>query len=402
MMFRILSVTFAAAVALLGVASAAPAPASLAPAYDGFGLRLFDSLAASGKEANVFVSPTSIAIALAMTANAAQGSTRAAILKTLGVSDTSIGSFNAANAALMKELQNPGNGMVLSIANALWLNQRLSLEPQFVKTGHDVYDATAKPVAFGNPSAAEAINAWVKAHTNGLIPQIVDSTDASDAAILTNAVALKAKWDVPFEKADTRSMPFTTNTGASMNVSMMQRNGSFAYADSAKWQIVRLPYKGDRFAMYVLLPHPGTSLASLLSQLDANAFDAAIGAAKPQYMHLGLPRFVASYSTQLNAPLKAMGMGNAFEPGSADFGGLVPPPERASISSVNHRAFVRVDEEGTEAAAATSVGIRLAAMPMAPAVKMVVDRPFFMAIRDDTTKQLLFIGAIGHPEPVSQ
>jgi serpin B len=400
MVRRLLSALFAAAL-LTGIASgvnATPAGPDLAPAYNGFGFDLFAQLAKESDRQNVFFSPTSVAVALAIVANGGAGTTRESMLQVLGTKDASIAGFNNSNQTLMSELNNPGNDLAFSIANALWLNQRFKLLPSFVTTSHDVFSAEAQDLPFGDPSAAKTINDWVDKHTRGLIPEIIDQTRADDILVVTNAIAMKAKWLQEFEKSDTHDAPFETSSGGHITVSMMSHDGTYAYADENGWQVARLPYRGDRFAMYVLLPHKGVALHDALKTFDGAAFDRAIAGLHQQEIIFAMPRYTATYKAELNRPLVQLGMGDAFEAGTADFSNLIPPPQAAYISVVLHRAFVKVDEEGTEAAAATAVAIRTLAVRMPPETKMIVDRPFLMAIRDDKTKQILFLGAIYKPE----
>lgn len=389
------------ALGTIPLACAASAGPDLSQAYNGFGFSLFINLAQGNAGKNTFISPTSIALALAIAANGAGGGTRDAMLKTLGAPGTSIDGFDTSNRALMAELTHPGSDLQFSIANALWLNNRFALLPTFVTTSRDVFSATAQDLPFGNASAAKTINDWVDRHTNGRIPEIVDSTDPNDVLVITNAIAMKAKWIVAFEKSDTHDAPFETAAGGHVTVSMMSHSGTYAYADTGGWQVARLPYRGDRFAMYVLLPHKGTALSDALQAFDRAAFERVISGLTDQRIAFAMPRYTATFKAQLNEPLEHLGMSQAFDPGTADFGNLVAPPQRAYISLVVHRAFVRVDEEGTEAAAATAVGMRATAIMMPPQTRMLVDRPFLMAIRDDKTKQILFLGAIFDPEKVT-
>ncbi|HKE37860.1 MAG TPA: serpin family protein [Candidatus Baltobacteraceae bacterium] len=395
-MHRLWALAFA--LGIVPIACGASAGPDLSQAYDGFGLRLFSMLSAENAGKNTFVSPTSIALALAIVTGGAAGSTRTSMLKTLGVPDASVEGFNASNKALVAELSNPGSDLHFTITNALWLNKQFSIVPAFVTTSRDVFAATAQDLPFGEASAAKTINDWVDTHTNGRIPEIVDSTNPDDVMVVTNAIAMKAKWLTEFEKSDTHDAQFETGSGGHVTASMMTHNGSFAYADKGGWQVARLPYRGDRFAMYVLLPHKGTALHDALHAFDSAAFDGAISGLSEQYIAFSMPRYTATYKAELNAPLSTLGMSVAFEPGSADFSKLVEPPQHAFISLVVHRAFVRVDEEGTEAAAATAVTMRALAIRQPPETRMIVDRPFLMAIRDDRTKQILFLGAIYHPE----
>jgi serpin B len=389
--------TFLFALTILPIACAASAGPDLSQSYNGFGFKLFTRLAQDNSGKNTFISPTSIALALAITANGAGGSTRASMLRTLGAPGAAIGGFDASNKALMTELTNPGSDLQFTLANALWLNKRFSLVQAFVTTSHEVFSATAQDLPFGDASAAQTINDWVNKATNGRIPEIVDSTHADDLLVITNAIAMKAKWLAPFEKEATHDAPFDTGT-RHVTVSMMSSNGGFAYADTGDWQVARLPYRGDRFAMYVLLPHKGTALRDALRSLDGPAFDRLISGLTEQRIVFAMPRYTATFKAELNAPLARLGMAQAFDPGRADLSNMVEPTQRAYISLVIHRAFVRVDEEGTQAAAATAVTMRTTAIMMPPEKRVIVDRPFLMAIRDDQTKQTLFLGAIYDPE----
>lgn len=392
----------AVALSLFGATGSSPSPANgagISTGYAHFGFALLDQLAGESPSDNVFVSPASVAIALAMAANGAGGSTRAAILKTLSAGDASIAAFDAANASLITDLRNPGSDIQFSVANAMWLNKSIAVEPSFVSVNKDVFHATAETVPMGDPQAAETINAWVKANTMGLIPSIVDSTKAADVAILTNAIAMKAKWYESFKKNATHDAPFHAAGGTQTTVSMMTKSGTIAYADRDGFQVARLPYCcSNRFAMYVFLPHEGTALHAAMKTLDAAEFDATLAALQDRPLLFEMPRYKAEFQATLNEPLEKLGMGVAFS-NAADFSNLVAPPGKAAISQVNHRVFVKVDEEGTEAAAATSVAITLMAVHAGPPpTQMIVDRPFLMAIRDDQTKQILFLGAILNPK----
>lgn len=386
------------AVGLVAATGPKAGASELWQAYNAFGFSLFTNLAQANTGKNTFMSPTSVSLALAIAANGAAGTTRASMLKTLGSPGVSPVEFDASNKALMAELANPGSDVQFTIANALWLNSRFSLVPAFVTTSRDVFSATAQDVPFGDPSAAKTINDWVDKTTNGRIPEIVDSTSPDDVLVITNAVAMKAKWLVPFQKDDTHEAPFETGTGGRVTVAMMSHDGAYAYSDAGGWQVARLPYRGDRFAMYVLLPRKGTALPDALRAFDRTAFDRLISGLKEREIVFAMPRYVATFKAELNEPLEHLGMSQAFDPAAADFSNLVAPPQRAYISVVVHRAFVRVDEEGTEAAAATAIGMRATAIVMPPQTRMIVDRPFLMAIRDDKTKQTLFLGAIYDPE----
>lgn len=374
----------AGALALLG-ASAPPAN------YNAFGVSILRRLAASSPQTNVFISPESIGMALSMAADGAAGSTRSAIDATLQLSQQQRA---AANAALTQSLKTNHDATV-GIANAVWFRQDLPPRDAYVKLLHDDYGAQAQALHFGDPSAAEAINAWTKEHTLGLIDKLVDSTQNSDFLYLTNALAFKAKWTVPFQKSSTHSAPFTDASGKKHDVDMMSRTGSFSTIDTPQYRALRLPYGSGGYAAYILLP--ARSLDTMLSHLQAADFDRIAHGVSNAEVGVSIPRFTARYDASLVPALRAMGMSVAFGDG-ADFSGMHLPPPRLAISQVRHSTYVRVDEDGTTAAAATSVGIVTLAMRI-PAKTFVVDRPFVFAIRDERTGSLLFAGAIRSISP---
>jgi serine protease inhibitor len=368
--------------------------------YNVFGFHLFAQLLGKGGD-NVFMSPASVAFALAIAANGAGGSTRGAILGALGHPNASIAAFNVENRQLITGLSASASGVQFSLANAVWLNPAFPLRPQFVSTASGVFGATARNLNFGDPSAAATINDWVKQHTNGRIPKIVESTDVRDVSVITNAIAMKAKWVTPFKKSETRDGPFTTAEEKQITVSMMHEEANLSYAQIGDWQIARLPYSGNHLSMYVFLPREGVPLTTALQKLDDGTFETAIAKLGEQQVALTMPRFTATYEARLNQALSNLGMAQAFGP-QADFSNLTESEQRAYISSVLHKAFVRVDEEGTEAAAATAVTIQALAVHIAPPpIQMIVDRPFLMVIRDDTTREILFLGAIYDPKTAS-
>jgi serine protease inhibitor len=233
----------------------------------------------------------------------------------------------------------------------------------------------------------------VKAKTLGLIDHLIDSTSAQDFAYLTNALAFQAKWSLPFKPSATMPHPFTNSDGTSVSVSMMSQTADFSTASGDGYDVVRMPYGNGGFAAYVLLPK-ANSTAELLQHLTAATFDNEVKALKSEHIALSLPRFTAMYHAGLIPALKSMGMTTAFS-GGADFSNMHAPPPSLTISSVEHATYLRVDEAGTTAAAATSVGIGLLAMRAEkPPRPIVVDHPFVFALRDEKTGTLLFIGAI--------
>lgn len=355
--------------------------------YNAFGIGVLARLSTESKTQNVFISPVSIGVALAMAAAGAKGPTRAAMLHTLGVN---VPDLNAANAALIAELKDNTDASV-GIADALWTSSDVKPRAQYVRMLQQQFAANAQALHFGDPSAAAAINAWTKQHTLGLIDRIIDRTNDSDFVYLTNALAFKGTWTQQFKKSDTHPGPFTNADGSRSTVQMMSQSAQFDVYEGNDMRALRMPYGKGGYAAYVLLPNGGDADA-LVKNLNAATFERITRGAKPSFVAISVPRFTAQYTTSLVPLLRAMGMGVAFLD-SADFSGIHAIPPHLAITSVNHASYVQVDEEGTTAAAATSVGIGLLAIRR-PDKTFVVDRPFVLALRDERTGSLLFIGEI--------
>ena len=375
---------FAAALGCLSAAAPAPKPVN----YDAFGIALLQRLAPQSKNQNVFLSPVSIGMALAMAADGARGQTRAAIAKTLGLPGNA---FAQANGALMSALAANHDAQV-GVANALWTRQDIPPNPSYVNLLKTRYGAQAQALQFGNPSAAAAINAWTKAHTLGLINQIITQTQKTDFAYLTNAIAFTANWTAPFKKNDTRPRPFTNADGSKPNVPTMSQTGTFSEIDGTSYSAIRMPYGKGGYAAYVMLPNAGISANRLVSYMSAKNFDRMVSLMTPQRLQVMIPKFTATYSTSLVSVLKSLGMGIAFTD-RANFSAMHAPPPGLTITDVRHQAYVRVDEKGTTAAAATSVTIGITAV-QEPPKQFIVDRPFVFALRDEQTGTLLFLGVI--------
>lgn len=402
----------AAIVALVSASLAQGQPAKVAAKVDPrvvaanteFGFKLFKQFVRGSGGKNVVMSPASVSLALSMTFNGAAGSTKNAMGKALGYSNVSLDEINAGNKALMQNLMQPGPGVEVSIANSLWGRRGVQFKPEFLKRNKEFYQAEVAALNFSSPTAKDKINTWVSDKTHGKIKSIIDSIDPLSILFLVNAVYFNGKWTVPFDKALTKDHEFTLADGKAIKVPMMFRHGDFEYTQGDGFQLIKLNYgAAGRIGMYVLLPGKGSNLGELYKQLTRANWDQWIGQAKGRStdVNLWLPKFKADYRVQAKDALSAMGMGVAFDAIRADFTAMcpIPPSPNVFIGEVVHKAVVEVDEQGTVAAAATAVGMRATAMPgpRPQPVSMVVDHPFFFAIRDDVTREILFLGSITDP-----
>ena len=364
-----------------------------------FAFKLFAELTKSNIEQNVFVSPTSVALALALAYNGARGETAHAIARTLELGEIGLDALNRANAALIESLRALDPHVALAIANSLWAQQDISFAPGFLKSSQEFYRAEVATLDFGNASAVATINAWVERNTAGKIEKIIDQIDRSAVLFLINAIYFKGRWAKPFDPRRSREMPFMLSGGRQKQQPMMAQTGKFDYYAIPGFQAISLPYGAGRVSMYIFLPEQRSSLRAFRRELSHRSWDAWLRHFRPSEGTIMLPRFKLAYEATLNDALKALGMGIAFDPRRADFGGMIADGKpSANIDEVKHKTFVEVNEEGTEAAAVTSIGMVLTTMAPQRNFSMIVDRPFFCAIRDNQTGALLFMGAITDPE----
>jgi len=379
--------------------------AVLAPDYvtanTNFGFGLFHAVAGEEYADNVFISPVSVGMALCMTLNGARGETRDAMLEALKLDGLTLQQVNDSSKALLAELASADDAVELSIANSLWANMNVKFLPEFIRTNHRYYNAKVTPLDFASSEAAPAINKWVESHTNGKITGIVDSPiDPLTILFLINAVYFKGAWSEPFSPERTEEADFHL-LGGTKKVQQMRLHSDFRYMESDELQAVRLPYGEGRLSMYVVLPREGFPFGEFCHGLDGDRWNEWMDALTYREGLVALPRFKVEYEKQLNEALTRMGMGVAFEGERADFRLMAETMDNIFISQVKHKTYIDVNEEGTEAAAATSVEMELTAAPMEedepPPFEMVVDRPFILAVRDDQTGALLFLGAIVEP-----
>ncbi|HEY9600094.1 MAG TPA: serpin family protein [Allocoleopsis sp.] len=361
-----------------------------------FGFKLFKEILKQDSNRNVFVSPTSVAIALAMTYNGAGGETQQAMAKALELQGMSLENLNQANEVLKETLEKADPEVQLLIANSLWAKQGISFKPEFMQRNQQFYGAKVTELNFANPDATSIINGWVKENTRGKIDRIINQIKPDDVLYLINAIYFKGNWTKPFDKSQTTDRPFYLSNGSPKQHPMMSQSGRYRYYETDAFQAVSLPYGKGRLSFYVFLPKKISSLDAFQQQLSANNWQQWMNQFHMRQGSIQLPRFKSEYDIQLNSALKALGMEPAFNDG-ANFSNMTSAS--VAIDEVKHKTFVEVNEEGTEAAAATSVGIALtsARMPEEP-FEMIVDRPFFCAIRDNQSGTVLFMGSIKEPK----
>ncbi len=361
-----------------------------------FGFKLFSEVLNQESDRNIFVSPSSVAIALAMTYNGASGSTREAMTKAMELQGLTLQQINSSNAALKKSLENSDPEVKLTIANSLWANREASLDQEFIRRNQDFYTARIANLNFNDANAPSIINSWVNDSTEGKINKIVERIAPEQVLFLINAIYFKGRWSDEFDKNQTSHHPFYLVSGQQKQHPMMSQRGDYRYYENQQFQAVSLPYgKDGKVSFYIFLPKQTSSLKSFYQNLSAENWDNWMSQFSKREGFVRLPRFKMDYDITLNKALTALGMGEAFS-NKANFSAM---GKNLKISEVKHKTFVEVNEEGTEAAAATSVGIvpLSAKVPSAEPFSMIVNRPFFCTIRDNQTGSILFMGSIVEP-----
>jgi serine protease inhibitor len=369
----------------------------LTAANNRFGFKLFSQVnqlaQASQPNQNLLISPASVSLALAMLYNGAAGSTQQAMATTLEVQDLSLADLNRANAALASSLQSADPTIQLQIANSLWGRQDVTFKPDFLQRVQEFYQATITNLDFANPQAPAQINQWVSQNTAGKIPQIINQIDPQQILFLINAVYFKGNWTIPFDPANTSDQPFYLPDGSQTPQPMMSQQGSYLYSETDQFQAVSLPYGNRRLSMYIFLPKPQFSLGEFSSTLTAANWDSWISQFARRDGAIQLPKFTFEFEATLNEALQTMGMAELFQ--NADLSNLSDIPSQ--VNQVKHKTFIEVNEVGTEAAAVTSVGVRATSLDPNPPFQMIVNRPFFCAIRDNETGTILFMGTVSNP-----
>ncbi len=377
---------------------AAFAEQALAASDDGFGFKLLKQLANDRPHANLSISPYSAATILQMVENGAAGTTRAELRQVLGTTGMSSAAVNAANKDIAQTLRSANAGAMLSIANALWYRPGTTVEPPFIICNREFYGATVEALDFGDPHAPDIINSWAAAQTQGKIPRIADEMidPAHTRLFLADAIYFKGKWASPFALKDTQARPFHLRGGRQKMIPMMALTKTFDHRKGQGYQAVRLPYEGSNLAMYVVLPDDNSSLENILGLLSADAWRRAARAGfSSREGSIVLPKFTIEYGVELRGPLQALGVKAAFDASNADFSGIAP---ELYISAARQRTFVEVNEEGTEAAAVSAVGVALTSLqPASKPFQMIVDRPFLFLIEDRHNEVILFMGTVFDP-----
>lgn len=396
-------IAIAAAIVSCGTATQSTEPTTQPTAGDRetahetnkFSLRLFAHIYKEEKGNDSFcLSPLSASWALSMAANGASGATRNQMYATLGFSADDAEKINTHQQKTIKRLSNlDPERVTLSIANSMWVNENFKIKKEFKKSNIKFYDATINNIKF-DTEAVKAINNWCAQKTEGKISEIIKEIDPMAQLYLINALYFNSRWTTVFHKERTKEEEFTKESGEKIKVQMMHQNTKIPYYEDENIQMAAKPFGDEYYEMLFILPREGVTMDRCVELLEEN-LDTWNKAREKEEVNLSVPRYKANYGTSLKKTLQSMGMGEAFT-AKANFDAL--SKEALYIGDVLQKTFVKVDEEGAEAAAVTSVSLMtMAAGPPQPK-NMVLNRPFIYIIRERGAGNILFIGKNGCPK----
>ena len=366
-------------------------------ADNAFGLELLREVNAElYNSKNLMISPLSVSLALAMVYNGADGDTKSQMEMVLHKAGLTSEQINQAYKTLVAALGSHDPKVELSIANAIFYRDDFSVKPAFTSTNQNYYNAEVEALNFNNTDATlNRVNGWVKDKTRDKIEEIIEQVSANDVMYLINAIYFNGKWTYQFKKSDTSNRPFYTEDGGELQVpTMILEPTALNYTSTSTFELLELPYGNEKYSMLLFLPKADHSTDEVINNLNPSALDGWLEDMHKNNLKVYLPKFEFEYDNSLVDNLKSLGMTDAFAPGLSDFSGIADRSD-LHISEVKHKTYVKVDEEGTEAAAATGVTVGVTSVGPEPVFR--VDRPFVFAIREKDTSAFLFLGKVNNP-----
>ena len=364
-------------------------------AYDNndFGLGIFRVLHDKSPETNIFISPFSISTALSMTLNGAGGDTKNEMMNSLKYINWHNDSLNSAYRDYLKLLPELDKDVKMSNANSIWYRDGFNVLPEFLTVNNNFFSAEIKNKDFSKGSTINEINLWVENKTGGKIKDILNSIDPASVMFLINAIYFKGQWKYKFEKKNTLNESFYLENGNTTTVEMMHGSEmNLPYFRNEKFSMIDIPYGDSVFSMTIILPEYNYSVDDVIKEFNITNWENTLSKMSTTKIDVGIPKFKIEYREYLKPFLKDLGMVKAFQPGIADFS-KINGNHDLYIDEVIHQSFVEVDEEGTEAAAATVVVINVTSTGN----NFVANRPFVFMIRENSTGSILFIGKLMNP-----
>ena len=367
---------------------------SLVASNTDFAFNIFNKLIMEDSGQNVFISPLSILLALAMTYNGAVGDTNLAMADAMEFSGMDMEELNQGFSDLMVSILNGDPSVKINIANSIWSRFGFDPEEDFVDINKKYYSSEVKELDFSDPGAVDTINGWIEDATEEKIKKMLTEIPGDVVMYLINAIYFKGDWTYPFEEEATYEEDFNLEDGSKKSVEMMHMVEHYDYITGENFGMTRLPYGDEKFSMYIVLPDEDVAVDSIVGFLDSYYYDNLRNSMVEKEIRLAMPKYKMEYGVKvLNDVLTELGMGIAFGP-EADFSNINPG---IFISEVMHKAVIEVNEKGSEAAAATVVAMAESAMPVDEMIEFIVDRPFFFVIADDRSGAILFMGKVVEP-----
>jgi serine protease inhibitor len=365
----------------------------LIAAINTFAFQLFGQVSRRIGDHNIFISPLSITYALVLLHLGSDGTTRQELAQVLGIQNIELNEANFAYAQLQHQLTQYSEQEVLTLANSLWVKQEEQLKPEFIQSSKDLFVTEVFDINFANSNAANIINEWVNQKTNQKISKIIDQEDLNfdTTLILLNAIYFKGSWKNSFSKAATKKTDFALANSQLKLVEMMNQSGEYEYFQDENYQAITIPYQDENVSIVIFLPSEQSSLDNFQQQLDNHSWQQWQNQFSRQRVYLSLPRFKIEYEDSLMEDLHELGLDIALGC-DADYQNICN--KQIAISDIKHKTFMEVNEEGTEAAATTSI---LMQRIVGGTFSMVIDRPFFCVIKHNQTGAILFMGAIWEP-----
>jgi serine protease inhibitor len=370
--------------------------AEIIEADKAFGFELFREVYNFVEEDNLMISPLSVSYALGMTYNGAAGTTLEAFRDVLHFEDLTNQEVNESYKDLMSQLITLDDRVEFSIANSIWYRLGFEVLSEFIATNQEYFDAAIEEIDFFDPQTLEIINQWIEDKTNGKIKDMLDFIPSDAVMYLINAIYFNAQWKYEFDKDKTHEDNFMLADGSTHLTDYMVVNGAFNYTSNEDFRAVELPYGDSAFSMVVMLPSGEKTVSDLVANLDVEHWDSWFDNSNMANVQVELPKFKYGFKSLLNDPLCNLGLGVAFS-GAADFT-RIRPSGGLYISRVIHQTFIDVQEEGTEAAAATIVEIREISVIDEDPVILKVDKPFLYIIKENSTGAIVFMGKVGKPD----
>ncbi len=370
---------------------------ALVQANNRFAFALFNKSANEETKDNLIISPFSVSMALSMTLNGAAGTTKTGMENTLGFAGDQASLINDYNKTLSEQLQRVDNKVTFNIANSIWYKNSFTALPDFISTNKNYYQAEVTSLDFSSPSAVNTINSWVDAKTNHAIPTIIESISDENVMYLIDALYFKGSWRNKFDESKTTDETFHKEDLSTVKYKMMSQKSTFKYFSDNNLSSIELPYGQGNFIMTLLLPATGKTTTDLSGAFNAANWKKWNDAMTSTEVQINMPRFKMAYKKDLKDLLSTMGMADAFNADVADFT-RITAARGLCIGEVKHKTMVEVNEEGTVAAAVTSIGMITTTSPLQPqAIIININKPFMFVISEKSTGAILFTGRIMDP-----